>query len=772
MSNSDRDAMRDTGPDWFGDDDAAAQLAEELVAAITADRPREQTLHLATQLQRTLSRSDESPEEYGFEGQPDGTIVDAVRSAALKLVNALPRELRHSAAVDVRTLPLVELALRLPGIASQIAKQAEAASGSNPAQLAHVLTQITRELRGPIHEVVDQLARLSASDLTLEQRERIESVEECAEAIVHLANDLSDLTQLQAGRFATARLEFRVRDCVAAALHTVQPRARSRGVQIRHAVSADVPAVIRGDPGRLRHVLSTLVGNAVSAKTNGTVLVSVTAGDIDEDSLDLRATIQSVGSDKRRRSSERTGAALWRGSSSSGLGLSIARQLVAQMGGRTWVETVTGGGSALNFTIRPGLVRADRETLSSPSRTTLRGLRALVIEPHSGDAGTVTASLRRFDVEPVLVRTAADAQTALREARNSGRPFGVGLICAALDDRVGRAAAEAIAALDASQRPPLALLTPNGQRGDATHCRRVGITAYLPQPLSDQDLRDTLTTLCDSDLVQRIRRRGLLTRHFLRELRGRLHVVIAAATEELTTTADATVAAVGHRTSTLLIGDGLPDDLGEDPPNLIVLVAAELPDNTAVWLDQVQRRFGLLGAGRLPVLALTRGSEGTLQDRLTSRLSATVPNDAEPETVAIAIAELATSNSNMNASGAAARHRLVDADALLRRLGGDADLVSEVIGLFLRDQPQMSEAVQSAVHRADGDALLRSSDTLKGTFEIFGVRAGIDLCTRLSRSGRADDFSEVAKLVERLETLTAALRNELAGEGAVRAAQR
>ena len=142
----------------------------------------------------------------------------------------------------------------------------------------------------------------------------------------------------------------------------------------------------------------------------------------------------------------------------------------------------------------------------------------------------------------------------------------------------------------------------------------------------------------------------------------------------------------------------------------------------------------------------------------------TIDADANDHTLDAAIAQLASKTAQREASGAQDRRRHVDREALVNRLGGDRELVQDVIDLFLRDSERMLSGVREAVAGADGEALVRATDTLKGPFEIFGVRAAVDICARLAAAGAREDFSEVGRLVIRLERVSSAIQVELAGD--------
>lgn len=740
----------------------AHDALDDLIDAIHDERPHAQLLGLAAHVARAVDAIAPSDEEFGFDRPESSSVMDALRSVGLKLLDALPRERRTAAAVDVRTLPTVELALWLPQLAQEIAddKKRRPSGGQFDRQATLVLQQVTREVRGPITSIVDQLSRLTRSAMTLEQRERVEAAEEAALSVLHLVNDLADLASLRSGRFTPDRLEYNLRDCVAAALRTLEPRAVARGNRVEHDVATDVPTTVTGDPGRVRQVLATLAGNALAAVESGTVTVAIVVHEREDDFATLRITIESAShaADAGRQPKARSSTA-WRGGGSTGLGLSISRQLVAQMGGRTWVATSENGGSALNFTVRVGLVRPRQSGIHGAIQVDVTDVRTLVVEPQSGDAGALIGALHRLEVNIEVCRTAQDARQRLSDARDTDEPFHVALVCVDLAARTGVSLSEAIAAFEPDLRPPLALLTSNGQRGDAAHCRRVGIAAYLTLPVGDNDLADTLTTLANPLLASDIRKHGLLTRHYLRELRGRLRVVVAAVDPVAAERFAERVRELGHSAVTASVGADV-DELIEHGPHAVLMLHADGSGEQAQWLAASRRRLGLIN-GTPPALLRVgaAAADGAPADDDVDLL-----DDASSQELSAAIEALVNQTASERPPVGLTRLRYVERDALLARLGGDRALLQDVSALFLRDVSRMLGGIRAAIQDGSGDGLMRAADALKGSFEVFDVRAAIDISTRLTDCGRREDFSEVPALAERLEHITAAIIAELSGD--------
>lgn len=692
---------------------------------------------------------------------------ETLQSIALKWQQSLKSPGPHAPMLDLGTMPLSQLALQLSQFAEQLTDQArdqarERARQSST-QSAQTLSQIARELHGPLQQIRADLSGLAASDLTLSQREHVESASEQVDSTLHLANALTDLARVQSGRFSPNRFAFRIRDCVVSALEANRPRARARSVQLRHVIAPNVPQLLSGDPGRLRHVLSTLSGNAISAMDGGALTVNVTTRERDAHDIVLHFALQQR---IEAQHPPRTSAAVWRGIGSSGLGLRVARQVVEQMGGRTWVEAASQGNSTLNFTLRLTLVAGAPTHTAVPSRDRLQSTRALVVQPRASVKNHVPGSLRRLGVEAEVATNAAVAARKLLDAAQKGRPYHAALLCAGLDDRIGRSTAEALAAMEPAHRPALAVITPSGHRGDAALCRRIGVTAYLVQPVADQDLRDALLALIDEGQTRQIRRSGLLTRHVLRELRGRATIAVMAQDAAQAQEWSRRLTTIGYRAVDMQhVTEALdPSDL----PALILLVGNALSAEDAAKLDAARRRFHVFTTRAVPVLLVSANPEASDSDAGGLKANRVLPLTADSDALSNAIAELTTDMAATPTGHSLGVERLLDPEALLKRLDDDESLVTEVIELYLRDCDHMLRDLHEAIASEDGKALLGAADRFKGSFELFGLRFGTDICERLATCGLRHDMTGTGQLVEKLEALCADVRRELESERDVR----
>src|SRR5438094_931396 len=202
------------------------------------------------------------------------------------------------------------------------------------------------------------------TELTEEQRQCLKPVKSAAGTLLGMINDLLDFAKIEAGKRELDPAAFSLRAAVGDTLRALAVRAHNKGLELISQVQPDVPDALVGDAGRLRQVLLNLVGNAIKFTDEGEVVVRVEAagGPAPEGGVGLRFTVRDTGigipPDKQEaifRAFEQEDASTTRKYGGTGLGLTIASQLVALMGGRITVDSAPGRGSTFGFTGRFGL---------------------------------------------------------------------------------------------------------------------------------------------------------------------------------------------------------------------------------------------------------------------------------------------------------------------------------------------------------------------------------------------------------------------------------
>ena len=310
-------------------------------------------------------------------------------------------------------------------------EEAKAAAEEGSRVKGEFLANMSHEIRTPLNGVIGMTDLALETELTREQRDYLETVKLSADSLLSVINGILDFSKIEAGKVDLEEVDFELRECMEAALKTLALRADEKGLELLCDVAAEVPEMVKGDPGRLRQILVNLVGNAIKFTDEGEVALKVRLGAKGRKSG--YTSFCSFGHGNRDCSRKsginlrvfaQADTSTTREYGGTGLGLTISKRLVELMGGRIWIESELGSGSHFHFTIQ--LVRSEaklaRVMLAPPEM--LAGVRVLVIDDNRTNRRILDGLLKSWGMEPTVVSGAEEALAALDGSRNQGIPSG------------------------------------------------------------------------------------------------------------------------------------------------------------------------------------------------------------------------------------------------------------------------------------------------------------------------------------------------------------
>jgi len=359
------------------------------------------------------------------------------------------------------------------------------------------LANMSHEIRTPMNGILGMAELLSHSAVDERQKEFLEVINNSASALLNIINDILDFSKIEAGALELDIMPFDLKSSINDVTSLLKTNAQDKGLELIINYPTNMPSAFIGDSGRLRQVITNLIGNAIKFTESGHITIDVNInlkeimGFVEISVKDTGIGIPQNKLDAIFDKFTQADGSTTRVYGGTGLGLTISKRIIEIMNGKLKASSVLGQGSTFQFTIP--LQRDLKAESVTFDLTTIAGKTALIVDDIQTNHHVLSEQLKSWNIDSMTAEDGVQALKIIKEQQAKGEPFDFILLDYLMPGLNGQELASIISQASNIDTPPIIMLSSCDQPISTQELNAIGIQAYRIKPVREKRLFDTIT---------------------------------------------------------------------------------------------------------------------------------------------------------------------------------------------------------------------------------------------------------------------------------------
>ncbi|MFA5834932.1 MAG: PAS domain S-box protein [Bacteroidota bacterium] len=616
------------------------------------------------------------------------------------------------------------------------------------------VANMSHEIRTPMNGVLSIAELLLETKLTSEQNEYVHIIINSGESLLKIINDILDFSKIEAGKLSVEIIEFDLEAVVEETVTLLAHHANSKNIELLSHIYNNVPTALRGDPIRIRQIMTNFLGNAIKFTEKGEVIARVTLEHENEYSAELKFSISDTGIGIAPEAQKKlfqpfiqADGSTTRKYGGTGLGLTISKQLVEIMGGTVGLESIQGKGSTFWFSLK--LEKQSQKTVTVETR--LPQLNILVVDDNKTNRISLMQYFNAWGMKTDEADNGADALEMIDRSRSQSKEYPLIIVDMQMPGMDGLELSRKIREhSSASQK----IVMVSSMKVTVEQWQSAGITMFLLKPVRKNELHSMLVSLFATsfevspqkikDDVQTVKKDWKKVNVLVAEDNPVNQKVAVKMLERLNIQPDVVIN-------------------GREAVNAVklkkydlVFMDVQMPEMDGFEATKTIRETEVSDM-RTCIIAMTANAlqgdrERCLQAGMNDYLSKPIKQNDLQSMIEKWLLQVGKSKENAVEQPAAPETSLIDNTRIQEILElGERELVVELMTIYLQDSEAALSEIESAITLNDSKILRESSHKLKGSSANLGINTIYSICAQIEQFAKNNDVSAAALLLSELK---------------------